>query len=130
LGLVLFATAHVAASITHFIPFEVGNLIDGLRRLRFISRVWCRAFIAVVGMKMVVDVALEVVRAMEPWASTNEDTARKPFRTVIPVWSTTVRSSVIVTVRAVGGGSNVYCNADLGLYFGSADHQANSGNSG
>jgi hypothetical protein len=119
----------MAAPITHFISFEVGNLIDGLRRLRLIARVWCGTFIPVFGVKMIVDVTLEVVRAMKPRASANEDTTRKPFRAVISVWSTTVRSSVIVSIRAVGGGSNVDCDADLGLHFGSGHHQENSGNS-
>jgi len=128
LGLVLLA-ADVATPITHFISFEVRNLIDALRRLRFISRMWCRAFVAVFGMITVVYVALEVVRTMKPRASANEDTARKPFCAVISVWSTAVRSGVIVTVWAVWGGSNVDCDADLGLNFGSGHHQTNSGNS-
>jgi len=129
LFLVLLPAAHVAAPITHFISFEVGNLVDGLRRLRLIARVWRGAFIPVFGMKMVVDVALEVVRAMKPRAGANEDTARKPFRAVVSIGSAAIRSSVIVTVGAVGGGSNVNCDADLGLCFGSGHREENSSKS-
>ena len=117
MGLVLLATADVAAPITHFISFEVGNLIDGLRRLRLIARVWCGTFVPVFGMKMVVDVALEVVRAMKPRASANEDTTCKPFRPVVAVGSTTIRSSIIIPVGTFGGDSDV--DADLSPYLGS-----------
>jgi hypothetical protein len=79
----LIPAAHMATPITNFVAFEAGNFIDGLCRLGLITHVWCGAFIAVVGVKMVVDVALKVVGTMEPWASADEDTARKPFRTVI-----------------------------------------------
>jgi hypothetical protein len=126
---VLLATAHVATPITHFISFEVGNLTDWLRGFRLIPRVWYGAFVAVVGVVTVVYVALEVVRAMKPRPSANEDAASKPFRAVIAVRSAAIRSCLIVTVGAVGGGSNIDRDADLAFRFGSSYHQANSSNS-
>jgi hypothetical protein len=96
LFLVPLATTHVATPVTHFIYFEMGYLIDGLRRLRLISQVWRRDLIAVVGMKVVVYVALEIVRTMKPSPSANTDSARKPLRAVVSVWTTTL------VVRACG----------------------------
>jgi hypothetical protein len=80
-------------------------------------------------MKTIVYVALEVIRAMKPWASANENTARKPFRPVVAVGSTAIRRGVIVTVGAVGGRSNADADADLRPYFGSGRCEANPSNS-
>lgn len=77
-------------------------------------------------MKMVVYMAVEVIRAMKPWAGANENTARKPFRPVVAVGSTAIRRGVIVTVGAVGGTSNVDADADLlRSYFGRSRCEAN-----
>jgi hypothetical protein len=127
LFLALFAAADVATPIPHFVSFEVRNLIDMLWRLWLISDVWWRALIAVVWVIMVVNVALEVVWSMKPWACANEGSASKPLRTVISVGCATVRSSVIVTIWAVRGGSDVHREADLGVYLGSAYREAVSG---
>jgi len=118
----------VAASIAHFVSFEVGNLIDRLRRFTFIANVWLCAFIAVLGIETVIYVALEVIRAMEPRASANEDTTRKPFRAVVAVRSASIRSNVIVAVRAVRGDANV--NADLSPGFGGGYRETDSSDSG
>src|ERR1700723_1319198 len=90
---------------------------------------WRGAFISVFGMKMVVYVAVEVITAMKPWASADENSARKPFRPVVAVGSTAIRGSVIVTVGAVGGGPNVHADADLRPCVGSGRCEANPGNS-
>jgi hypothetical protein len=117
----------MAAPIAHFISFEVFNLIDGPRRL--LSWVWHGAFVSVFGMKMIVYVAVEAFRAMKPWTSANEYAARKPFRAVVAVGSTAVRRRVVVTVGAVGGGSNVDADADLRSCSGSSRCEAKPGNS-
>jgi hypothetical protein len=83
-----------------------------------------------VRMIMIVDVALEVVGAMKPWASADEDTARKPFRAVVAIGSAAIGRSVVVTVGAVRSGSNVDADADLGFHSGSGHHEANSRKSG
>jgi hypothetical protein len=125
--LVLLSATHMAAPITHFISFEVGNFIDGPRGL--FSWVWRGAFISVFRMEMIVYVTMEVIRTMKPWASANENTARKPFRPVVAVGSTAIRRGVIVTVRAVGGRSNADADADLRPCFGSGRCEANPSNS-
>jgi hypothetical protein len=77
---------------------------------------------------MVVYVAMEIIRAMKPWASADENTARKPFRPVVAVGSTAIRRGVIVAVRAVGGGSNADSDADLRPCFGSGRCEAKPSN--
>jgi hypothetical protein len=124
--LVLLAATDMAAPITHFISFEVFNFIDGPGGL--LSWVWRGASISVFGMKMIVYVAVEVIRAMKPWASANENTARKPFRPVVAVGSTAIRRSIIVTVGTIGGRSHADSDADLRPYFGSGRCEANPSN--
>jgi hypothetical protein len=119
----------VAAPITHFVSFEVGNLIDALSRLRSIANPWRWAFIAVIGMITVIHVASKVVRAMKPRAGANERTTGKPFRAVVAVGSAAIRSSVIVAIRACGSGSNFEADVDLSLRLGSGHRKADSGSS-
>jgi hypothetical protein len=52
---------------------------------------------------MVVYVAMEIIRAMKPWASADENTARKPFRPVVAVGRTAIRRGVIVTRKGSRG---------------------------
>jgi hypothetical protein len=103
----------VAASIAHFISLEVGNLIGSLGRLRFLAALRDRTFITVFRMETVIHVAMESSRAMKPRASTNEYTSRKPFRAIVAVRSTAIRSDVIVSIGTFRGCSDFY--ADLSL---------------
>ena len=73
---------------------------------------------------MVIYMALEVFRAVIPRASANEHATRKPFRAIVTVWSTTIRSVVIVTVRAFRSRSNV--DIDLSLHFRNSHREADS----
>jgi len=97
----------VAASITHFVSFEVCG-IDTPAGIRSLTDFWHGSFIAVFRMETIIDVAAEVGRAVKPWAGAYEDSCRKPFRTVIAGGCTGVRGDVIVTVGTVGGYSDVY----------------------
>src|ERR1039457_2063289 len=78
-------------------------------------------------MKTVIYVALEVVMAMKPRACANEDTACKPFRTVVAVRSTVIRRGVIVAVGTIGCNSNLHSN--LSRCFRSGCHHKTSSNS-
>jgi hypothetical protein len=80
-----------------------------------------------VNIEMVIYMAVKVSRAVKPRASTDEDTTVKPFRAVVALGSTGVRSKVIVAVRACGFGSDI--DADLSIRFGSGRHEENSGDS-
>jgi hypothetical protein len=59
-GVCLSFLGYVAAPIAHFIAFEVGNLIEPIFRIRFLTNLWRWAFIAVVRMETVIYVAAEV----------------------------------------------------------------------
>jgi hypothetical protein len=123
----VFAANCVTASITHFVPFEVGNLIETLSRLGFVATVWLWALIAVLRMETVIYVALEVVSAMKPRASANEDATRKPFRSVVAVGGAVVWSDIIITVGTFRRDSDV--DGYLSLCFGSSCHEADRSNS-
>jgi hypothetical protein len=69
----------VAAPVTHFISFEVGNLIDPISRLGLLAGLWHVAFIAVFWMKAIIYVALEILRTMKPRTSADEGATRKPL---------------------------------------------------
>jgi len=92
-----------------------------------ISTVRYRASIATVNIEMVIYMTVKVSRAVKPRASTDEDTAGEPFRTVVAVGSTGERSEVVVAVRACGFGAEV--DANLSLCFGSGRCEANYGDS-
>jgi len=115
-----FAADCVAAAIPHFISLEMGNLVEAFSRLGPVANVGHRAFVAVVRMKAIIHMALEVVRAVKPLARANEDAAVKPFRAVVAVGRAGIRSVVVIPVGAYRGGSQVYANADLSVCFGSA----------
>ena len=75
---------------------------------------------------MVVDMASKLRRSVEPWASANENATNEPFRTVITGRSTGVRRDVIVTVRTIGGHSDL--DADLSARSGSDGHNTRTKN--
>jgi hypothetical protein len=82
------------------------------------------ALITVLWMEPVIYVALELVSAVKPRASANEDVTVKPFRTVIARGRTVVRSDVIVTIGTFGSYSDV--DADLSFCFGDGSGEADS----
>ena len=96
----LFAANGVAASITLFVCFEVGDLIETLSRLGLIAAVWLWTGIAVLRVETVIHVAAEAFRAMKPWARANEDAAGKPFRAVVAIRGAVVRRDVVVAIGA------------------------------
>jgi hypothetical protein len=86
------SAAFVAASITHLVPVEV---IEGpLSRLRMWTTV------AVLWIEPVINVAAEVVGAVEPRAGSDEHAAREPLGTVVPIWGAVVWGRVVVAIRA------------------------------
>src|ERR1700733_13229441 len=95
----------MATTVALFVSFKVCS-IDTFVFVGFLAGFWHRAFIAVVGMVAVVHMTAEVVMTVKPWAC-----AGKPLRTVVTGRGTSVRSNVIVTVRAYG----LYSHADRNL---------------
>jgi hypothetical protein len=86
-----------------------------------------RAAIATVNVEAVIYMAAKVSMAVKPWAGTDEDAAVKPFRAVVAVGSTGVRSEVIIPIGACGFGSEI--DVDLSLCFGSIRDETNTGDS-
>ena len=96
--------AHVAPSIARFICREV---IEALR-----TTLRNRSMVAVSRIVAVVHVTIEMVMTVEPGTCTDEDSARKPVRAVVPVGSAVIRRIVEVAVRA--NRSDTYVDGNLG----------------
>src|SRR5260370_31783224 len=82
----------VAASITHFVSVEV---IEGLISTR---RMW--TLVAAMWIEAVINVAAEVVGAVEPRAGSDEHAVVEPLGPVVPVWGAVVRRGVVETIQA------------------------------
>lgn len=118
--------ADVTASITHFIAFEMLNLIEMLIGIGFFATSWLGAVIAVFGMEMVIYVAVEACRAVKPRAGANEEATGKPLRAVVAIGSAVVGRDVIVAVGTFGRDADV--DLYLSLCFGSGDREADCSN--
>ena len=87
------AAACVAAPITHLVSVEV---IKGL-----VSTFRVRTNVAVMRIETVINVALEVVGAVEPRTGSNEHAIAEPLGPVVPVWGAVVWGGIIVAIRAI-----------------------------
>ena len=108
--------------IMDFIAVEVGGRMLPTY-LYSVARMRYRTTVSVIGMIVGIDMTVEVGRAVEPWAGTDEDTTGKPLGAIVAIGRASVRSSFVVSVGAVGGDSDV--DADLGLGFGSCRSRKN-----
>jgi hypothetical protein len=82
------------------------KVIEGLVSTR---RSWTS--VAVIWIEAVINVALEVVGAVEPRAGSDEHATAESLGPVVPVWGAVVRSEIVVAIRA-----NRFCsdiNSDL-----------------
>src|SRR5712664_592003 len=86
------ASACVAAPITHLVSVEV---IKG-----FVSTVRMWTNVAVMWIETVINVAVEVVGAVEPRGDSDEHAAAEPLGPVVPVWRAAVWSEIVVAIRA------------------------------
>jgi hypothetical protein len=84
------ASTSVTAPITHFVSVEV---IEGLLST---FRMWTS--VAVMWIEAVVNVAVEVVRSVEPRAGSDEQTAVEPLGPIISVRGAVIRGEVIVAI--------------------------------
>ena len=66
------------------------------------------AVVAIVDVVVVIYVAAEVFRSVEPRAGPDENTAGEPFRTVVAIRGAGVWRVVVIAVRAHGSGSDAY----------------------
>jgi hypothetical protein len=81
------------------------NSVTGVRR---------RSPVAVVGVKVVIDMAVEVGGAVKPRAGSDKDSAGEPLRAIVPIRGAAVGSGFVITVRAIGSDANVDANLGLG----------------
>src|SRR6267378_1768487 len=86
------ASACVAAPVTHLVSVEV---IKGLVSM---VRMW--TMVAVMWIETVINVAVEVVGAVEPRAGSDEHAAAEPLGPVVPVWRAAVWGVIVVAIRA------------------------------
>jgi hypothetical protein len=81
------ALGYVATPITHFIAFEVGNPTRTPGWIGSFATIRHRASIAALNIVVIIHMAAKLGMAVKPRASPDEDTAEKPFWTVIAVRS-------------------------------------------
>src|ERR1700722_1892273 len=109
-----FLFTHMTAPITHFISFEVGDLIGTLFRLSLFAALWPRTLISAMRIVAVIYMPVEIGMPMVPRARADKRALGKPLRAVVSVRRALVRFVVIVTVRALRGASDVDRNLSLG----------------
>ncbi len=105
--------AFAAVSVMHFVSVKVRRRVFPTG-FGAIPNMRDRSPVAVIGMEVVVYMAVEVSGTVKPWASTDEDTAGEPLRTVISVGGAAIGWGFIVAVGAVGGDSDVDVYLSLG----------------
>jgi hypothetical protein len=110
----------VGASITYLVSVEV---IEG--RLSTL-RLWTN--VAVMWIEAVINVAAEVVGAVEPRAGSDEHAAVKPLGTVVPIWGAAVGGEVVVAIRTSRLWSDI--DRDLGGCRARAQQSGNQGGKG
>jgi hypothetical protein len=86
------ASGVCAASTTHFVSVE---LIEGR-----LSTLGMCTNVAVTWIEAVINVAAEVVGAMEPRAGSDEHAVGQPVGTVVPIRGAVVGGEVVVAIRA------------------------------
>ncbi len=89
----------MAEPTTHFVSVEV---IEGLVST---GRMWTN--VTVMWIEVVINVASEVVWAVEPGTGSDEHAAIEPLGPVVPVWGAVVWGGVVVAVRADRRCSNI-----------------------
>ena len=114
-SLVVSFLVTVAAAIAHLVSMEVLGTMPSVMRSFAIVRIV--PAVAVFRMVVIVDVAMEVFRAVKPWAGTDKDAIGKPRGAVIPVGSATVRRGIVVAIGTNGRYTDA--DADLGVCSGS-----------
>jgi hypothetical protein len=85
--------------------------------------------VAETGIEMVIHIAVEAFGAMKPWSSANEDSTRKPLRSVIAEGSAGIGRVIEVSVWTSRGHPYSDADVDLRRTLISTPRNANCGNS-
>jgi hypothetical protein len=105
----------VAAAIAHLVSTEVLGTMPPVTRSFAIVRIV--PVVAVLRVVVIIDVAMEVFRAVKPWTGADKDPIGKPLGAVITVGSATVRRGIEVAIGTNGRYTDA--DADLGMCSGS-----------
>jgi hypothetical protein len=97
-------------SIPHFISLKISGRCGMLRSFATM-RIF--AFVAVVGLEMIVYMTSKVLWAMKPRTGADEDATAEPVRTVVSVRSAVIRRDRVVAIRTYGS----YTDLDANLSF-------------
>jgi len=97
-------------AIAHLVTLEVVHMIDAVLRTGVLPSLRKRAVVATLNVEVIVDMAAEIARAMEPRTRADEDAAAKPLRTIEAIRSAAIWRIVVITV----GTYRRYADADLG----------------
>jgi len=103
-GRFMIGVADIALAIASFVTLEVVESLG--------AAAWKRAIVAMMGVKAVIDMAVEAGVPVEPGSGADEEPTFKPVGAVVAIGSTVVGRVVKVAVGANGGHSNV--DPDLG----------------
>ena len=88
---------------------------------------WKLAMVALAIVEMMIDVSVETIRPVIPGSGPDEDTAREPLRSIVPIRSASVRRSLIVPIRTNGRRSNADRNlSDRGVRGSHEEADSNS----
>jgi hypothetical protein len=118
---VSFMTA--AMAVVNLVSVEVlGSAMPPLSRP--VAVMWVFAVVAVFRMVMVVNIAVEMLGTVKPWAGTDEDAICEPLRAVVAVGSAAIWRGIVVTVGTSRGHADA--DADLGVCPGSTCCSAES----
>jgi hypothetical protein len=116
---VSFMTAAVA--VVNLVSVEVpGRAVPPLSRP--VAVMWVFAVVAVIRMVMVVNIAMEMLGTVKPWAGTDEDAICEPLGTVVAVGSAAIWRGIVVTVGTSRGHADT--DADLRVCPGSTCRNA------
>ena len=103
---VVVTTVTAAVVVVATALFVAMELIMTVGMIAFMtSPCGVRAMIAVARIIVIVHIAVEAMRTAEPWASTDEDAAGKPLRSVVAIGSAIIGGVVIVAVGTDGCGA-------------------------
>ena len=109
----------MTVGVVNLVAVEVRHVIDVVLRTRGFAAGGVGTVIAVVGMEVVIYVAVEVIRAMKPGTSTDEDTTTKPLRAVVAVGAR--RGCADADCDLSLGLGSICCNAETGCGCGQGE---------
>src|SRR3954452_1619600 len=96
----------VAVAVAHLVSVEVfGSTVPAF--VRPVASMGELTTVAMIRMVVVVDIAVEVLRAMKPGAGADEDTTAKPLGAVVTVGSAMIGRDIVVAVGTRGSNTDV-----------------------